>query len=69
MDCVQPLRSALGPGIALSVRPSRYDAFTGSRWWRVRRDAKVVLREYQQLLHFWLRERWQIAPCGGLATR
>ena len=63
------LRRALGPTIALSVRPTRYDSFTASRWWRVRSDAKLVLREYQQLAHFWLRERWVIEPCGGLRRR
>lgn len=60
------LRQSLGPGTALAVRPSRYDDFTPSRWWRVRHQAKVVLSEYQKLAHYWLRERWNLEPCGGL---
>src|SRR5262249_45440745 len=60
------LRQTLGPGIALTIRPSQAGAFSPERWWRVRRDAKFVLTEYQKLLHYWLNERWTIAPCGGL---
>src|SRR6266699_2857355 len=37
------LRQALGAGIALAIRPSRYDAFAAARWWHVRRDAKLIL--------------------------
>lgn len=61
------LRTALGPGV--SVRPSRYDTFDAVHWWRDRRDAKAVLSEYQKLANFWLRERWTLRPCGGLARR
>lgn len=57
---------ALGPGVALTVRPTRYDPFAPGRWWRIRRDAKLVLTEYVKLAHYWLEERWQIHPCGGL---
>jgi uncharacterized SAM-binding protein YcdF (DUF218 family) len=60
------LARALGPRVALAVRPSRYDRFRAGRWWRNRRDAKTVLDEYEKLAHFWLRERWTIPPCGGL---
>ena len=60
------LRQALGAGIALAMRPSRYDAFAPARWWHVRRDAKLVLSEYQKLTNYLLTERWKIAPCGGL---
>src|SRR5213083_133497 len=60
------LRQALGAGIALAMRPSRYDAFAAARWWHVRRDAKLVLSEYQKLTNYLLTERWKIAPCGGL---
>jgi len=60
---------ALGPRIALTLRPSRHDAFAARRWWRDRRDAKLVLSEYEKLAHYWLRERWLIAPCGGLRRR
>src|SRR5205807_724698 len=59
------LRQALGPGIALAMHPSRYDAFAAARWWRVRRDAKIVLSEYEKLANYWLTESWRIAPCGG----
>ena len=62
----QILAKSLGPGIALSMRPSRYDDFTANRWWRVRHDAKVVLTEWEKYAHYWLSERWIIAPCGGL---
>ena len=60
------LRQALGAGIALAMRPSRYDAFAPARWWHVRRDAKIILSEYQKLTNYLLTERWKIAPCGGL---
>src|SRR2546425_884602 len=35
----------------------------------VRRDAKMVLYEYERLLLHWLHERWTIKPCGGLRRR
>jgi uncharacterized SAM-binding protein YcdF (DUF218 family) len=60
------LRQALGPRVHLAIRPSRYDGFSSARWFRVRRDAKQVLSEYQKLANYWLRERWSIPPCGGL---
>ena len=63
------LRRALGPGVELVMRPAHYDEFRGARWWRVRRNAKLVLGEYERLVNFWLRERWSIRPCGGLARR
>ena len=63
------LGRALGPGIALTVRPSTASAFAGDRWFRVRRDAKVVLAEWQKLAHYWVLERWQLRPCGGLGRR
>ena len=60
---------ALGPDVAVAVRPARADRFSGRRWLHVRRDAKIVLSEWQKLLHHWLVERWQIRPCGGLRRR
>src|SRR5437899_6604833 len=60
------LRQALGAGIALAMRPSRYDAFAPARWGHVRRDAKLILSEYEKLANHWLAESWRIAPCGGL---
>ena len=63
------LAQALGPGIALAVRPARHDPFSPNRWWRLRRDTKIVLSEYQKLAHYWLHEHWTIPPCGGLAQR
>jgi len=56
----------LGAQIALTVRPSRFDSFSARRWWRVRRDAKTVLYEWERLVHYWVDERWTIRPCGGL---
>jgi len=63
------LRQALGKGIELALRPSRSDAFTAARWWRVRRDAKLVLSEYEKLANYWLTQSWRIAPCGGIRRR
>ena len=60
------LRRALGPDVSLAVRPARTNAFAAGRWFRVRRDAKEVLSEWQKLAHHWLRERWQLEACGGL---
>ena len=60
------LRQSLGPSVHLTMRPSRYDPFTADRWWRVASSAKQVLTEYEKLAHYWLVERWVIAPCGGL---
>jgi uncharacterized SAM-binding protein YcdF (DUF218 family) len=60
------LRRALGPDVRLTMRPSRYDGFSARGWWQDRRDAKAVLSEYEKLANYWLRERWSIAPCGGL---
>ncbi len=57
---------ALTPTVAVTIRPSRYDVFSAQHWWRIRRDAKIVLYESERLLHHWLRERWAIKPCGGL---
>ena len=61
------LRQSLGPSVHLTMRPSRYDPFTAGRWWRVASSAKQVLSEYEKLAHYWVVERWQIQPCGGLA--
>jgi uncharacterized SAM-binding protein YcdF (DUF218 family) len=63
------LRQALGPRIVLSIRPARHDPFSPRRWWRLRRDTKIALSEYQKLAHYWLHEHWTIQPCGGLAQR
>lgn len=60
------LRQSLGPSVHLAMRPSRYDPFTAGRWWRVASSAKQVLSEYEKLAHYWVAERWQIRPCGGL---
>jgi hypothetical protein len=63
------LARTLGPDIALSMRPARADHFASRRWMRVRRDAKIVLSEWQKLINHWLVERWQLRPCGGLRRR
>jgi uncharacterized SAM-binding protein YcdF (DUF218 family) len=63
------LRQALGPEVALAIRPSRYDPFAAARWWHVRRDAKIVLSEWEKLAHYWFGEHWTIRPCGGLRRR
>lgn len=62
------LARALGPGIQLSMQPSRHDTFAAARWWRVRHAAKTVLSEYQKLANHWLGERWRMEPCGGLRS-
>ena len=62
-------RRTLRDTVAVAIRPSRYDLFAAARWWRVRRDAKLVLYEYERLLHYWLLEHWTIQPCGGLRRR
>ncbi len=62
------LARALGPGIDLAVRPSGA-RFAAGHWLTVRRDAKLVLSEWQKLAHHWLWERWQLRPCGGLRRR
>jgi uncharacterized SAM-binding protein YcdF (DUF218 family) len=56
----------LGSRMEVTLRPSRFDSFSARRWWRVRRDAKTVLYEWERLVHYWLDERWTIRPCGGL---
>jgi uncharacterized SAM-binding protein YcdF (DUF218 family) len=58
------LRRALGPDIALAVRPAAAEFFPRRRWWRHRPAAKLVLSEYQKLANYWLRERWRLRPCG-----
>jgi uncharacterized SAM-binding protein YcdF (DUF218 family) len=63
------LRQALGPGRSVAMRPARADGFPARRWWQRHAARKLVLSEYEKLAHYWLRERWQIAPCGGLARR
>jgi len=63
------LQRSLGPTIALAIRPARADTFARARWFRVRRDAKVVLSEWMKLANHWLVERWRLQPCGGLERR
>ena len=63
------LRESLGPAVALSLAPTRYDPFHATRWWRDRRSAKFVWWEYEKLAHYWLREHWEMEPCGGLVRR
>lgn len=63
------LARALGPDVALSVRPAPAARFPAGRWWGRRRAMKDVLSEYEKLLAYWLVERWTIEPCGGLARR
>jgi uncharacterized SAM-binding protein YcdF (DUF218 family) len=63
------LRESLGPQVGLSLAPTRYDPFSAVRWWQNRRSAKFVWWEYEKLLHYWLREHWQMAPCGGLVRQ
>jgi uncharacterized SAM-binding protein YcdF (DUF218 family) len=63
------LRRALGPRVALTVRPAPDALFPATHWWRRRRAMKQVLGEYQKLVVFWTLERWRIRPCGGLRAR
>jgi uncharacterized SAM-binding protein YcdF (DUF218 family) len=63
------LRAALGPGIALAVRPAPAAHFVTSAWWRNRRSAKLVLSEWEKLANWAISERWAMRPCGGLRRR
>jgi len=63
------LRAALGPTIAVAVRPAPAAQFATSRWWRDRRSAKSVLSEWEKLANWALVERWSMRPCGGLRRR
>ena len=63
------LRQTLGPSVALAIRSTHYDRFRPAHWWHTREDMKDVLREYEKLAHYWVRERWIIRPCGGLRKR
>jgi uncharacterized SAM-binding protein YcdF (DUF218 family) len=47
------LAQASARRISIISRPTRYDSFDPDGWWRVRRDAKEVLAEYQKLLNHW----------------
>jgi uncharacterized SAM-binding protein YcdF (DUF218 family) len=60
------LTPALGPDVALTVRPAPAAVFPAERWWRRRRAIKDVVIEYEKLVLYWLVERWTIEPCGGL---
>ncbi|MGE5445942.1 MAG: YdcF family protein [Ignavibacteriales bacterium] len=40
--------------VKLITRPSKYDTFDPKNWWRVRRDMKQVLFEYQKLVDYCL---------------
>jgi uncharacterized SAM-binding protein YcdF (DUF218 family) len=43
-----------GEKIKLITRPSKYDTFDPKNWWKVRRDLKQVLFEYQKLADYYL---------------
>lgn len=59
------LRRLLPATTTLAVVPAPDDPFPAAAWWRNRRAAKYVLREWEKLAHFWLRERAQLVPCAG----
>jgi uncharacterized SAM-binding protein YcdF (DUF218 family) len=59
------LRRLLPADVTLAVVPSTDDPFPADAWWRDRRAAKYVLREWEKLAHFWLRERASLVPCAG----
>lgn len=40
--------------IKVITRPSRYDSFDPTNWWKVRRDLGLTLFEYQKLIHYYL---------------
>lgn len=63
------LRRLLPPDTALAIVPASDDPFPAATWWRDRRAAKYVLREWEKLAHFWLRERADLRPCGGAPSR
>ncbi|HEX9666328.1 MAG TPA: YdcF family protein [Thermodesulfobacteriota bacterium] len=40
--------------IKIITRPSKYDTFEPKKWWKVRRDWKQTIYEYQKLAHYYL---------------
>jgi uncharacterized SAM-binding protein YcdF (DUF218 family) len=42
-----------GEKVKLITRPSKYDTFDPRNWWKVRRDLKQVLFEYEKLVHYY----------------
>ena len=40
--------------IKVITRPSRYDSFDPTNWWKVRRDMRLTIFEYQKLIHYYL---------------
>jgi uncharacterized SAM-binding protein YcdF (DUF218 family) len=40
--------------IKVITRPSRYDSFDPTNWWKVRRDLGLTIFEYQKFIHFYV---------------
>ncbi|MCW5891693.1 MAG: YdcF family protein [bacterium] len=60
------LRRLLPAETEIAVVATPDDPFPAAAWWRDRRAAKYVLREWEKLAHYWLRERGRLAPCAGV---
>jgi len=45
--------SGLDRGINIYSSPSKYDPFNASKWWRDRKDFKLVILEYLKLVKFY----------------
>lgn len=43
-----------GKKVKVITRPSKYDTFDPTNWWRVRKDWKQIIFEYQKLVHYYL---------------
>lgn len=46
--------------------PSQYDDFNAEGWWQSREDLKRGVMEYAKLLHFYLREQFELYEGGRL---
>jgi len=53
----QHVFTTIGIDVEIYARPSRYDSFQASHWWRDRQSAKRIAQEYQKLVYFLFWER------------
>jgi uncharacterized SAM-binding protein YcdF (DUF218 family) len=55
-------RHLADPRMRIISRPSRYDEFTSSGWWRDRTYRRRVVIEWQKLVAFTVIDRWRFKP-------